>query len=221
VSDESLFREVDEEVRQEQLKKLWDRYGNYIIALCAGVVIAVAALKGWQYWELRQAEDAAAIYSDAANLISENKRADADAALKTISHAGFGRLAKLRRAANLAVEGKTDEAVSLYDEMAADNGADQSLRDLARVRAGYLLADKLPPANLIARLGALDNDASQWRGAAREIFALAAYRTGDYSMADRYANAIIADNDLPMSLRQRAKVMVDVLTPLLATKAQK
>ena len=34
-SDESLFREVDEEVRQEQLKRLWDRYGTYIVALCA------------------------------------------------------------------------------------------------------------------------------------------------------------------------------------------
>ena len=32
LSDESLFREVDEEVRQEQFKKLWARYGNAIIA---------------------------------------------------------------------------------------------------------------------------------------------------------------------------------------------
>jgi hypothetical protein len=221
VSDESLFREVDEEVRQEQLKKLWDRYGNYIVALCAGVVIAVASLKGWQYWELKQAETAAAAYGDAVALIGEDKRADADTALKAVNHAGFARLAKLRLAANLAVEGKIDEAVALYDGIAADTGADQSLRDLARIRAGYLLADKLGPADLIGRLGALDNDQSQWRGAAREIFALAAYRTGDYSMADRYANAIIADSDVPLSLRQRAKVMVDVLTPLLGTKAQK
>jgi hypothetical protein len=221
VSDESLFREVDEEVRQEQLKKLWDRYGNYIVALCAGVVIAVASLKGWQYWELKQAETAAAAYGDAVALIGEDKRPDADTALKAVNHAGFARLAKLRLAANLAVEGKIDEAVALYDGIAADTGADQSLRDLARIRAGYLLADKLGPADLIGRLGALDNDQSQWRGAAREIFALAAYRTGDYSMADRYANAIIADSDVPLSLRQRAKVMVDVLTPLLGTKAQK
>jgi len=218
VSDESLFREVDEEVRQDQLKKLWDRYGSYIMALCAGVVIAVAALKGWQYWELRQSEAAAATLGTANELIAAGKRAEADAALMTITHAGYGRIAKLRRAANLAVEGKTDEAVALYDEVAADSGADPSARDLARVRAGYLLADKLAPAELIGRLGALDNDQSQWRGAAREIFALAAYRTGDYAMADRYANAIAADAEAPLSLRQRAKLMLDLLTPLVGEK---
>ena len=221
MSDESLFREVDEEVRQEQLKKLWDRYGNYVIALCLGIVIAVAALKGWQYWELRQSEAAAASYANALKLIEENKRTEADAALKSISHAGFARIAKLRRAADLAIEGKSDEAIALYDELAADSGADPAARDLARIRAGYLLADKLAPAELIKRLGALDNDASEWRGAAREIFALSAYRTGDYSMADRYANAILADGSLPVSLRQRAKLLVELLTPLLGSKAQK
>ena len=221
MSDESLFREVDEEVRQEQLKKLWDRYGNYVIALAAGVIIAVAALKGWQYWELKQSEAAAATYANALKLIGENKRGQADDALKTISYAGFAQIAKLRRAANLATEGKSDEAIALYDEVAADAGADPAARDLARIRAGYLLADKLAPAELIKRLGALDNDQSDWRGAAREIFALAAYRTGDYAMADRYANAILADGDVPLSLRQRAKLLVELLTPLLGTGAQK
>jgi hypothetical protein len=221
VSDESLFREVDEEVRQDQLKKLWDRYGNYVIALFAGVVIAVAVLKGWQYWQLRQSEAAAATYGDALRLMGEGKRAEADTALKGVTQTGFSHIAKLRRAANLAVEGKTDEAVALYDELAADPGGEPSMRDLARIRAGYLLADKLSPAELIGRLGALDNDQSDWRGAAREIFALAAYRTGDYSMADRYANAIVADGDVPLSLRQRARLMLDVLTPLLGSKTQK
>jgi hypothetical protein len=220
VSDESLFREVDEEVRQDELKKLWDRYGSYIVALCAGVVIAVAALKGWQYWQLRQSEAAAASYGAALELLSEGKRAEADTALKAITHEGFVRIAKLRRAANLAAEGKTDEAVALYDEVASDSGADPAARDLARIRAGYLLSDKLAPPELISRLGTLDTDQSQWRGAAREIFALAAYRTGDYAMADRYANAIVADEDTPLSLRQRAKLMIDLLAPLLDAKTQ-
>jgi hypothetical protein len=220
VSDESLFREIDEEVRQDQLKKLWDQYGSYIVALCAGVIIAVAALKGWQYWQLKQSETAAAAYGDAVQLLNDGKRSEADTALRSITHPGFGGLAKLRLAANLAAEGKTDEAVALYDDAASDAGADPSTRDLARIRAGYLLADKLAPAELIGRLGSLDNDQSQWRGAAREIFALSAYRTGDYAMADRYANAIAADNGAPLSLRQRAQVMIELLAPVLTAKTQ-
>jgi hypothetical protein len=221
VSDESLFREVDEEIRQDQLKKLWDLYGSYIVALCVGVVIAVAALKGWQYWQLKQAEAGAVAYADAIQLVKDGKRSEADKALKQIDHSGFGRLAKLRRAANLAAEGKADEAVALYDQAAADSNADPALRDLARIRAGYLLADKLAPAELIGRLGSLDSDQSQWRGSAREIFALSAYRTGDYAMADRYANAIVADIEIPLSLRQRAQAMIELLAPLLGGNSQK
>ena len=38
-----IFQEVDEEVRREQLKKLWDRYGNYVVA---ALVLVVAAVRG-------------------------------------------------------------------------------------------------------------------------------------------------------------------------------
>ena len=221
MSDDSLFREVDEEVRQEQIKQLWDRYGTYIVALCAVIVIGVAAFKGWQYWQLKQAEAASVAYGDALKLVQEGKRAEADQTFAKIDFPGYARLAKLRHAANLAIEGKPGDAVKLYDDVAADGSAAPSLRDLARIRAGYLLADKSSPADLTPRLSGFDNDGSDWRGAAREIIALAAYRTADYALADRYANSIVADAALPVSLRERAKRMVALLTPLLPVNKAK
>ena len=44
MTDESLIREVDEEVRQEEYKKLWDRHGTKLIAADCAVVLAVAGL---------------------------------------------------------------------------------------------------------------------------------------------------------------------------------
>jgi hypothetical protein len=150
--------------------------------------------------------------------LEEGKTADAEAAFAAIDHSGYAKLAELRRAAALAGSGKTDEAVAIYDKVANDASNAQSLRDLARLRAGYALTDKLAPAELISRLGAFDNDTSPWRGMAREIFALAAYRTGDYTMADRYLNAIIADQTVSLELRQRAQMLLEVVTPLLTAK---
>jgi hypothetical protein len=218
MSDESLFREVDEEVRQDQYKKIWKQYGNYFTVAAVAVVLLVAGFKGWQYWQLSQAEKAARVYADAVTKLDEGKTADADAAFAAIDHKGYAKLGNLRRAAALANQGKTDEAVALYDALADDQNSEQSIRDLARVRAGYILVDKLAPAELINRLGAFDNEGSPWRGPAREIFALAAYRTGDYSMADRYLNAIIADQGVALELRQRAQTLLEVITPLLSTK---
>jgi hypothetical protein len=218
VSDESLFREVDEEVRQDQYKKIWKQYGNYFTAMAVAVVLVVAGFKGWQYWQLSQAEKAARVFADAITKLEAGKTADADAAFAAIDHTGYAKLGNLRRAAALASQGKKDEAVALYDALANDQNAEQSLRDLARLRAGYILVDKLAPAELISRLGSFDNEQSPWRGLAREIFALAAYRTGDYALADRYLNAIVADQGVALELRQRAQTLLEVITPLLSSK---
>ena len=218
MSDESLFREVDEEVRQDQFKKIWKQYGNYFTGMAVLVVLLVAGFKGWQYWQVSQSEKAAKVFAAAVKMAEEGKTADAQAAFAAIEHGGYARLANLRNAEMLDIQGKKDEAVAAYDALANDQGAGQALRDLARVRAGYILVDKLSPAELIGRLGSFDNEQSTWRGLAREIFALSAYRTGDYIMADRYLNAIIADQGVALELRQRAQTLLEVVTPLLSAK---
>lgn len=218
MSDESLFREVDEEVRQDKAKKLWTQYGSYFTVLAVAVIVSVGGFKAWQHWQLTQSEAAARVFSDGIQKLQEGKTADADAAFAAIQHSGYAKLAELRRAAALAGAGKGDEAVAIYDKIANDQTNQQSLRDLARLRAGYALTDKLAPAELISRLGSFDNDTSPWRGLAREIFALAAYRTGDYTMADRYLNAIISDQAMSLELRQRAQMLLEVITPLLTAK---
>jgi hypothetical protein len=218
VSDESLFREVDEEVRQEQFKKLWERFGNYAIALSFAVVVGVAGFKGWQYWQTKQSEAAAQVYFDAVRLAAAGKADEAVAQFAKVRHAGYGQLARIREAGVLAGQGKTDDAVKIYDAVAADASADPALRDLARIRAGYVLVDTVAPDALLSRLGALDQEGNPWRHAAREIFGAAAFRVGDYSMADRYMNAIFADPEAPAALRQRAQMMIQLLTPLLDEK---
>jgi hypothetical protein len=92
------------------------------------------------------------------------------------------------------------------------------MKDASRVRAAYLLVDTLPPAELATPLSGLDAEKSAWRNAVLEILALAAYRTGDYALADRHANEIVADITAAPTMRQRAQMLVQLVTPLLGTK---
>jgi hypothetical protein len=216
VSDESLFREVDEDVRQEQYKKLWEKFGNYFIGLCFLVVAFVAGFKGYQYYQRVKSEAAAIVYFDGLKNAQAGKTEDAARALAAVDHAGFKQLASLQSAILLAEQGKTKEAVAAFDSVAADSSVDVTLRDLARIRAGYLLADTAKPDELLSRLGSFDRDGQAWRHAAREIFGIAAFRTGDYAMADRYMNANFADPETPPDMRDRAQVMIQLLTPLLS-----
>lgn len=223
LSDESLFREVDEDVRREQLAKLWERFGSLIIAVSLLVILGVAGYKGWQYWQRIQNEAAATRYFEALTLREQGKTAEADAILKEIGaggHGGFATLADLQAAASLAEQGKTEEAVKAYDAIAADPSVATQFRDLARVKAGYLLAGTASPEELKKRLEPLDRPDSPWINAVREIKGMAAYKAGDYMLADRLMNEIIADPNAPVAARQRAQIMVQLLAPLLGKRAE-
>jgi hypothetical protein len=218
VTDESLFREVDEEVRQDEYQKIWKRYGNLIMAVAAAVVLGFGGLKYWQYYQQTQAEQAASIYFDALQKAGQEKFEDATAALKSVAHPGYKSLARLQEAGILASQNKTEEALAAYDAIAADGSVEKVLQDVARIRAAYLLVDTVKPDALLSRISQYDVDTSPWRFQAREIFGLTAWRTGDYTMADRYMNALVADPKTPVGMRQRARMMVQLIAPRLATK---
>ena len=57
MSDDSFVREVDEAVRQDEFKRLWDKYGLYIMAGAVLIVATVAGYKGWGYWQAKQAAE--------------------------------------------------------------------------------------------------------------------------------------------------------------------
>ena len=218
MSDESLFREVDEEVRQEQFKKLWDRYGNAVVALCLVVVAAVAGFKGWQYWQVKQAETAAGAFFAAGALAADGKSDEALKQYGTISHSGYGTLARLRAANVQLAAGKTADAVKAYDAIAADTSIAQPLRDAARLRAAYALVDTAKPEDLAGRVNTLDAPGNAWRHAARQVMALSMWRAGDYAGAQRQVAAMLSDGETPPGIRQSAQALNDLLLPLADKK---
>ncbi|MDE2383351.1 MAG: tetratricopeptide repeat protein [Alphaproteobacteria bacterium] len=217
-NNDALFREVDDEVRQEEYKKLWDRYGRHISIAAALFIAAVAGWQGWQYYELKQAEQASVLYFDAVAKAAADKPDDALAGLAAVSHPGYGQLAKLQEAAVLAKKGEVEKAVAAFDAFADAPGNDPALADLARIRAGYLLADTQSPDQLLSRLGRYDKDDALWHVQAREIFAISAWRVKDYAMANRYFAAIAADPAATQSTKQRASLMLQLIAPNLAAK---
>lgn len=209
-----IFQEVDEEVRRDQLKKLWDRYGNYLVALCILVVVGVAAWRGYDYWQTRQAEQAGSAFEAAVTLGSEGKHKEAEEAFAKVAATGtpgYRVLARFREAAELAAT-DSKAAVKTYDDIAADRSIGEVLQDLAAVRAGLLLVDTVPYAELQGRLEPQAGDGRAFRHSARELLALSAWKAGNVDDAKRWSEQITADPTSPASLRSR----VEVLTALLA-----
>ena len=101
-----LFDEVDEDVRRDQLKKLWDQYSIYIIAAALLIVAAVGGWRGYQYLEAQRAAEAGAAFDKAVELSEQNKHPEAEAAFNSLAAtapSGYRLLARLR-AAGLLVD---------------------------------------------------------------------------------------------------------------------
>lgn len=211
-----LFDEVDEEVRREQLKKLWDKYSIYFIALMVLVVAAVGGWRGYQYLEAKKAAEAGAAFEKATELSEQDKHAEAEAAFTELAAkapSGYRTLARLR-AAGEAASRDPKAAAKMYDDIAADRGVGSEWQELAKLRAAGLLLDSASYADMQQRLEPSAAPTSTFRHSAREMLALSAWRNNDMTAARKWLDAIGEDGQTPPGLRSRAEALQALLPPV-------
>jgi len=210
-----IFNEVDEEVRREQLKKLWERYSILIVAAAILIVAGVAGWRGYQYWLTKQSAAAGSAFEDAVLLADQNKTAEAEAAFTKLGSEaprGYRALARLRAAAETA---KRDPAaaVKLYDAIAVDTSLDSGERDLATIRAVSLQLDSLSYDAAKQRLEPLTSAGRTFRHTAREVLAVSAWRNNDMTASRRWLDLIANDAETPATMRSRAEALQALLPP--------
>lgn len=204
-----IFHEVDEEVRRERLQKLWERYSIYLIALAVLIVAGIGAWRAYEWWLGKQAAAAGASFEQALRLSEQGKHSEAEKAFSKIATdapAGYRVLARFRAAAELSQD-KPADAVKAYDQIAADSSLSQTLQDLANLRAGMLLVDTAPLAEMGQRLEPLTEPSRTFRASARELLALSAWHNKDATAAKKYIDMITADTETPPGARARAEVL--------------
>src|ERR1700722_14102102 len=180
-----FFREVDEDVRRDQLIDIWKRYQNWIIGAAILVVLGTGGWRFYDYQRLKGAEAAGGRYAAAEQLLSAGKNAEAAAAFAAVAKAapvGYATLAQLSRADALA--GQDPKAgIAAYDEVAANAAVDPAYQVVARMRGAYLRVDSDDPKAFEQRYAAYAGPDSPYRNAYRELLALAATRRGDFASA--------------------------------------
>ena len=206
-SGETFLREVDENLRRDQLRDMGRKYGGWLIA---GLVLFLAAVGGWLYWQERQraaaAEDSeglAQIYTD----IGSGKMATIPQRLDKLASDSKGATrasALFTRAAVALQQNDRAAAIAKYEEIANDDDLAQPYRDLGLIRATSLEFDALKPEQVIARMEPLTKPGNPWFGSAGELTAMALIKQGKKNEAGRLFAAIAADRQAPGSIRARA-----------------
>jgi hypothetical protein len=211
-----LFDEVDEDVRRDQLKKLWEQYSIYIVAGAFLIIAAVGGWRGYQYLEAKKATEAGSAFDKAVELSEANKHSEAEAAFTDLAAkapSGYRMLARLRAAAEAATR-DPKAAAKLYDDIAADRGISVPEQDLAKVRAAGLLLETTGYPAMLQRLETATAPGATFRHTARELLALSAWRAGDTTAARQWLDIIANDGETPPSLRSRAEALQALLAPV-------
>ena len=211
-----LFDEVDEDVRRDQLKKLWEQYSIYIVAAALLLVAAVGGWRGYQYLEAKKAAQAGAAFDKAIELSEQNKPAEAEAAFNSLvatAPSGYRMLARLRAAAEVAAR-DPQAAVKLYDDISTDRSIGALEQELARIRAAGLLVDTATYPTMLERLEPATVPQATFRHTARELLALSAWHANDTTAARKWLDLIANDAETPPGLRSRAEALQALLPPV-------
>ena len=204
---ETFVREVDENLRRDQARDFLKKNGPWIIG---ALLLLLAAVAGWLYWQDRQQKRAEAETERLNVVMSQIGTGDVAQSEKQLgelaqsSAEGVSASARLTRAA-VALE-KSDRATAItdYRSVMDDKGLAKPYRDLATVRLTALEFDQMKPADVIARLKPLAVAGNPWFGSAGEMTAMALLKLGRKDEAGRLFAAIAADNQVPDSIRSRA-----------------
>jgi hypothetical protein len=214
MSDDSFVREVNEELRNDQFKALWNRFGNIVIAVAVLVVAATAGYRGWEYWRARQAAQSGDAFLAAVEQAEAGKQDEALAALNDLAASGSGQypaLARLRIAGEILEKGDKPAALAAFDQIAADASLDEAFRSVARLRAGLIAADTETYEQVKARLEPMAAAGQPFRSLAREALGLSAYKAGALEESAKWFRDITQDAGATGNVRQRAALMLDLL----------
>jgi hypothetical protein len=213
-NNEAFIREVDEELRREQMSNIGKRYGLWIIV---AVLVALAAFGGWTWWNHHQntlageqGEQLAIALDDiqsgrvaqASDIVGKLTSSDKDAVRAT---------ALLTQADMLLSKNDTKGAAAAFAKVAADETLAQPFRDMALVRQTAVEYDSLQPQQVIDRLRGLADKGSPWLGSAGEMVAVAYLRQNKLQQAGQTFGLIAQSDGVPDSIRARAVQMAGSL----------
>jgi hypothetical protein len=207
--DISIFQEIDESLRVEKLQQFWQRFGNWVIGGCVGIVLLTIASVLWKSHIHDMNMKSTSLLIRAMQLQQAGKADDATVQLEdaTKGKGGVATLAKLNLAQQSLKAGELDKALALYNEVVADRHSDEALRDLAALQA-TTIADNL---HSVLPATHADKNGRPFSVILREIEAAKLLKDGKTSEAQALLKPIAEDNTATFSERARAMEMLDTI----------
>lgn len=215
LKEDVLMKEIAEDIKNEHLKALWDRFGLVIILVVALSLTAAVSFETFKSWNAKRDQELSNAYAVAVSLQSQGRFDESLKILNDLSESNRGiyaDIAKLQIANINFEQGKNDEALGLLEKMVNERGVNEQMREIAIIKlASYKLDSQASKEEIIALLEPLTTDENNWSNIAHEMLAMLAIRDGDIEQAKKEYGIIINSADGQDTLKARAQDMLTIL----------
>jgi hypothetical protein len=214
--EDALIREVNDELREEQMMKLWSRYGGFVVGVAILVVAIVAGYQGWKQYTTSNSLKEGEQFYEAQQLADAGDINGALGALQKLAgdaSTGYGVLADFQQAAIKANAGDLKAAAALYIKIADDNHSNPTVHGLATVLGTALEINTggYDRGALTLRLEAISGNDQPYRFTARELLGLLDLAAGDTANARTMFTELSVDADAPQAMATRARSIAQSL----------
>lgn len=213
-SNEAFLREVDEELRRDQMAGFWKRWGRWV---AVAVIVALVAFAGWLWWQHEQSKKNDVLGEQMTQILDDleaGKENGIDARLKPLldsGNPGYRATARFTAAGIKLQKNDLKGAAADFKLVADDAAVAKPFRDLALVRQTATEFDSLKPDVVIARLKPLAQRGNPWFGSAGEMVAVSYINSNQPKLAGALFAEISKDKGVPETIRSRAVQMAGVL----------
>ena len=137
--------DLEEQEQLDEIKAWWKQYRNLVLLVVVAAAVTVSAIQGWRYYHNQQAFEAGELYTQLQGAMGSGdpKKAQDIAAvlIDKYPRTGYARLAALI-GAKAAFESGDAPAAKTRLRWVVDNGKDDEMRDIARLRLAAVLLDE-------------------------------------------------------------------------------
>lgn len=212
---DAFIREVDEDLKNESMKKLWDKYGLFIIIIVVASLTLAVSYESLKTWYIHRAENRADAYAAALSMQNQARFAESEEAFDLIISEKLGAyagLAKMQKANLLLEQDKIKEALELLKEISEDKSVSPQLHDTALIKLASYRQDSASFEEMEELLRPIaENEENAWNTIARDILATVLLRDGKTEEAGEIYNSLLQNPDASEDLKNRIKDILSVL----------
>ena len=216
---DEFLEEVEQDIRQERFKQLWEKYGKQTSSALTAVLVVLAGYSLWANYQNRELDRQSDYYIKAQSYLEQGETSKALAILKDMASGSktYATFARFSEASIYSAPGEKQDltkAIELYAGIAKDSKLDGIWRDTAQLQAISLSYEQDPKSEdkLLAELEILTQEGRPLRALALEQKGVILYLSGKKKEAAEAFVAALQTPEAPEGVKLRAQTMAQQIS---------